>query len=55
MFFQFRKAENATPILSNSQTAFYSPDVPAETRVVPTVRRNVGEQSFDQGSFLVSK
>jgi hypothetical protein len=55
MFFQFRKAENATPILSNSQTALYSPEVPAEARVGATIRLNVGEQSFDQGSFLVSK
>ena len=43
MFFQLREAENATPILTNSQTALNSPGVTAEARVGTTIRLNVGE------------
>jgi hypothetical protein len=43
MFFQLRESENATPILTNSQTALNSPGVPAEARVAITIRLNVGE------------
>ena len=43
MFFQLREAENATPILTNSQTALNSPGVTAKARVAITIRLNVGE------------
>jgi hypothetical protein len=43
MFFQLREAENATPILTNSQTAFNSPGVMTEAWVGITIRLNVGE------------
>jgi hypothetical protein len=43
MFFQFREAENATPILTNSQTALNSPGVTPEARVGTVIRLNVGK------------
>jgi hypothetical protein len=43
MFFQFREAENATPILTNRQTALNSPRVTAEALVGTTIWLNVGE------------
>ena len=43
MFFQLREAENATPILTNSQTALNSPGVTAEARVIITIQLDVGE------------
>jgi hypothetical protein len=43
MFFQLREAENATPILTDSQTALNSPRVTAEARVSNTIQLDVGE------------
>jgi hypothetical protein len=43
MFFQLRESENATPILTNSQTALNSPEVTPEARVGTTIWLNVGE------------
>jgi len=43
MFFQLHEAENATPILTNRQTALNSPEVTPEARVGTAIRLNVGE------------
>jgi hypothetical protein len=43
MFFQLREAENATPVLTNSQTALNSPGVTTEARVGITIRLHVRE------------
>jgi hypothetical protein len=43
MFFQLREAENATPILTDSQTALNSPGVTPEAGVGTAIRLNLGE------------
>jgi hypothetical protein len=43
MFFQLREAENAAPVLTNSQTALNSPGVTTQAWVGITIRLNLGE------------